>query len=429
MLTGIFLLLHCTVFLVSASAQESTKVRVGIYENQPKVFTDSQGNASGFWPDIIAYIASNERWQVEYVHGTWQQCLKQLRNSEIDMMPDVAFSEERSKVYGFSKEPVYTSWSGVYTRKGSDVEGVLDLAGKNIAVLKGSINFEAPGGIRDLLNRFGIKCVFTEVDSYAEVFELVKTGRADAGVVSKDFAYLHEEEFDLVPTSIIFQPARLHFAFPKGADFTPSLIAAIDRRVIQLKEDRQSIYYRSLEKWFGVKPVNKPVIPGWAKLMLLGIGGLALLLLGANVVLKSQVKSKTRELRQDIAKRKQAEESKRRYDQELTIRNRIATIFLTTPDEEMYNEVLKVLLDALDSEYGVFGYMDEGGSLYDPTRLERMPGRRKDVRVSPSEMGRQLVATMHPRKEDHLQQPAFRQNAQGARGHKKTHILARDSSG
>ena len=44
---------------------------------------------------------------------------------------------------------------------------------------------------------------------------------------------------------------------------------------------------------------------------------------------------------------------------DLSIRNRISQIFLTTPDEDMYEEVLLVILEVMESKYGVFGYIDE----------------------------------------------------------------------
>lgn len=200
-------LLYVSVFGTAVAADDSITVRVGIYENQPKIFTDDQGNASGFWPDIIGYIASKEGWKIEYIYGTWTECLKRLENNEIDMMPDVAYTEERSRQYDFSHETVYTSWSMVYTREGTDIQSLLDLEGKNIAVLKGSVNVEGPDGIKKLVSAFNIHCTFTEVDSYARVFELVKSGEADAGVTSKDFGYQHETDFNLVKTAIIFQPS------------------------------------------------------------------------------------------------------------------------------------------------------------------------------------------------------------------------------
>lgn len=73
------------------------------------------------------------------------------------------------------------------------------------------------------------------------------------------------------------------------------------------------------------------------------------------------------ELRREIAERRRAEEALKRSECELAIRNRIAEVFLTVPDDEMYAEVLKLVLEALDSEYGVFGYIAEDGALVVPT--------------------------------------------------------------
>ena len=69
----------------------------------------------------------------------------------------------------------------------------------------------------------------------------------------------------------------------------------------------------------------------------------------------------------DVTAWKQAEEALRQSEMELHIRNRIAHIFLTVPDDTMYAEVLKIILEAMESAFGVFGYIDEQGSLVCPT--------------------------------------------------------------
>lgn len=58
-------------------------------------------------------------------------------------------------------------------------------------------------------------------------------------------------------------------------------------------------------------------------------------------------------------KARQAQDDLRQSEQDLRIRNQIANIFLTVPDDEMYGEVLEIVLEAMESKYGVFGYIDE----------------------------------------------------------------------
>jgi PAS domain S-box-containing protein len=62
----------------------------------------------------------------------------------------------------------------------------------------------------------------------------------------------------------------------------------------------------------------------------------------------------------DVTERKGAE-------RELRLRNRIAQVFLTIADDRMYGEVLDVLRESCESEYGFFGYIDENGDLVSPS--------------------------------------------------------------
>lgn len=75
----------------------------------------------------------------------------------------------------------------------------------------------------------------------------------------------------------------------------------------------------------------------------------------------------TRKLEADEAEWIQTTENLRLSQRELIIRNRITTIFLTLSDEEMYNEVLNAYLEAMESKFGVFGYIDENGALIVPS--------------------------------------------------------------
>ncbi len=300
--------LHASILGVAVSADDPITVRVGTYENSPKIFTDDEGNVSGFWPDIIEHIASEEGWEIEYVHGTWTQCLERLLSGEIDIMPDVAYTEERSRLYAFSDEPLLVSWSEVFAREGVDIQSIVDLEGKSIAVLQGSVNVEGPRGVKELVDAFDIRVTFIEVDSYTRVFELLDSGQADAGVTNWNWAGENAAAFKVVQTSILFQPISIHFAFPRESALTPQLSERIDHHLAAFKQEEGSIYFRTLEKWTGDEPYAVSVIPEWVKWALIGAGGLALLLGGGGLFMKRQVNSRTRELVKEIDERKQAEE-------------------------------------------------------------------------------------------------------------------------
>lgn len=74
----------------------------------------------------------------------------------------------------------------------------------------------------------------------------------------------------------------------------------------------------------------------------------------------------------DITERKKIEERIRQSERRTTILNQIARVFLTIPDEEMYGEVLAVVLQVMKSRQGIFGYISDRGDLV-------MPSMTRDV--------------------------------------------------
>jgi PAS domain S-box-containing protein len=70
---------------------------------------------------------------------------------------------------------------------------------------------------------------------------------------------------------------------------------------------------------------------------------------------------------QDITERKQAEASLIRQQRSIKLSSRIANVFLTSPQSEVYADVLDVLLKTLESRFGYFGYIDEAGDLVSPS--------------------------------------------------------------
>jgi PAS domain S-box-containing protein/putative nucleotidyltransferase with HDIG domain len=86
---------------------------------------------------------------------------------------------------------------------------------------------------------------------------------------------------------------------------------------------------------------------------------------------------------EDVTERRQAEAALRQSEQELTTRNRIAHIFLTVMDDAIYPAVLAVVLEALKSKCGIFGYLEENGALVVPAMTRHTsdygPSPQKDI--------------------------------------------------
>ena len=226
-------------------------IKVGAYENYPKIYQGENGDISGFWPDLLDYIAKKENWEILYVNGTWKQGLERLKKTEIDIMLDVAFTKERNKVFAFSQIPVLMSWSRIYVHENNrDIHGITDLENKRIGALEQSVNLEGEGGIKEILRKFDIKSKFIEYNSYQKVFDSLEKGEIDAGVTNRNFGNKNEDNYQVKKTSIIFQPINMNFAFPMNHSFSAQLSKKIDIHIKKLKSTEDSIYYKLLEKYY-----------------------------------------------------------------------------------------------------------------------------------------------------------------------------------
>lgn len=251
--------------IVYAADPERT-VRVGVYENKPKTYQDYRGMAVGLFPDILNYIAEKERWQLEYVFGTWDEGLRRLEKGEIDVMVDVAPSGERRAIFAFTNESVFSSWGVVYVQK-EDVQtaSFSDLDGKKIAILESSVYFDEPESIEDYIQAFGVNVEFVNVQEYNDVFELLNDGEVDAAVVGRIFALTNQKYYpNIKQTDIFFKPTELRFALTKDDSDTPQLIDRLDYWTKQLKAGHEGAYRQILDRYnLGGLTVSTVVSPWW----------------------------------------------------------------------------------------------------------------------------------------------------------------------
>ncbi len=291
--------------LLSASpAAAGRNVRVGVYQNEPKVFLDENGQAAGLFIELLEKIAAEEGWTLEYVPCEWEACLNALAAGEIDLMPDVAYSAERDQRFDFHQTPVLESWSRVYAAPASQITGLSNLNGKRVAVLEGSIQETV---FQQLMDGFGYQVSIIPAASLIEAFELASQGEADAAIANHLFGDYFCSRYGLQKTTIDFNPTQLFYAVAEGRN--ADLLAAIDRHLNEWISVPDSPYYTTLGHWTDLSPQARVPAHLW---WLIGImSGLLALSLAAVLLLRRRGTSSLRELLQTRAALRQVE---RRYE-------------------------------------------------------------------------------------------------------------------
>ena len=306
---------HMLVFLVAVLASAAVLaaprvVRVGVYDNPPKIQAGPQGQPSGILGDLLVEMARQEQWTIEPVACDWEQCLQQLESGAIDLLPDVAYNEERAQRFDFHRIPALPSWSQLYRRRDVTLQSVLDLDHKRVAVLEGSVQQRHLAG---LLNSFGLQAELLPAKTFEEAFSLVASGQADAVAANRYSGDRAAGDYGLEATTLVFLPSKLFFATGKGRG--ADLLAAVDARLEAWQSDADSFYFQTLARWGQQGTQTRvPVVFWWG---LAGVVGLLALALGFLALLRREVARQTRALRESEERLRLASASQGLYDLDL----------------------------------------------------------------------------------------------------------------
>lgn len=303
----LYLLLFSLIGPVTAQIKEP--VRVGVYNNSPKIFLNKDGEADGIFIDLINHIAENEDLEIQYIPGEWQELKEMLLEEKIDVLPDFTFSEQTDSLYAINSIPVLSSWLEVYSMKGTQLYSIDDLNHKRIGALRGSIQQQY---LEEYLqNELSLSFNLNVYNSYPESIDALRAGKVDLLVASRFFYFSNYFSEDISPTGIIFKPADLYFGFQKDGD--PNLIILFDRYLAEMKNDPNSAYYSILQSW--LDPAFRKQQPRYFLWILAGLLSILLVVLVFTFLLKYQVDVQTKALwrknRQLTRAKEKAEENER----------------------------------------------------------------------------------------------------------------------
>ena len=279
------------VLVGSPPAEPEQQLRVGLYQNPPKIYAGDDGVPAGFFPGLLDRVAAEENWRITYVPCSWSDCLDLLRAGELDLMPDVAASPQRRETMAFHQVPVVQAWSQVYAPAEARISSLEDLAARGLAVLGGSVQHER---LRTWQEVEGHDYQIVTVATMDEAFTRVEAGEAAAAVANNFFGRRHAMDSGLTETPITFGLSNLYFA--ARPDAGAALLETLDAYFSTWKAEPDSPYYDVLREATAAPEARE--IPVWLlPLLAVSLGG-ALIAGGMAWLLRWQVKRRTRELRE-----------------------------------------------------------------------------------------------------------------------------------
>ena len=106
----------------------------------PFIFLDEEGSFSGIASSYIDLITDRLGLRFNPVYGlSWSEVTEKIKNKSLDILPAVAYTEERAEYLDFTK-PYFQFPIVIATRKdGAFVDSLKGLSGKRVGVIKGYI--------------------------------------------------------------------------------------------------------------------------------------------------------------------------------------------------------------------------------------------------------------------------------------------------
>jgi len=264
----------------------SSSIKFGVHQNKPLNFRDQDGQIKGLVIDVFTHIANQEGWQIEYLPCLWGDCLEKLKKGDIDVLSAIGYTSKRQETYDFNETPLITNWGMVVVHPDAAIQSILDLQGKSIAVMKKANHTLA---LKELLQEFRIDVNYLEVNDFMEVFRLVQEKKVDAGVVNRLLASQFSKKYNVIKSSIVFNPIEIRYAFTKNRHMEK--LKVVDSRLLEMLKDPGSSYHKSFAHWFGDRETTNR--PDWLKWLMASSIILIMVFVVISVLLRHQVKVKT----------------------------------------------------------------------------------------------------------------------------------------
>lgn len=104
LVSGILAIVMCMVFVFPVFAEGTDKwttVRVACGINK-SLYINENGEAEGYCSEYLTELAKINKWNIEYVEGSWTESVQRLIDGEIDLLFPTQMTDQRKETMGFS---------------------------------------------------------------------------------------------------------------------------------------------------------------------------------------------------------------------------------------------------------------------------------------------------------------------------------------
>ncbi len=232
----VFVLLLCRISLCDAART----VKVGYIDYEG--FIESVHNEyQGYGVDYLEEIAKQSNLRFTFEKDTWQNCLNKLLTGEIDLVCTAQKTPSRILLYNFSKYPLGTEATIVYSRLNDDIcfEEFDAFNGKTLGMLQGSFQSEI---FASYAAEHHFSCRNRYYNDEAELLQALNSGEVDlilSGSLARHSGLKVVSEFG---------SDEFYFMANKN---DVQLMNALDEALDKIRVKKPSIALELYKKWYG----------------------------------------------------------------------------------------------------------------------------------------------------------------------------------
>ena len=221
----------------AATSSDKTTLIVGFDQSYPPYgFVGNDGNFTGFDLDLAAEVASRNGWDIQLEPIDWDAKDTLLNSGAITCIWNGFTMEGRENDYTFS-DPYMLNAQVVVVKKGSGIESLADLAGKNVITQTDSAAYDVLAG--DEATKADLAATFASLETigdYNTAFMQLESGAVDAVACDLSIA---QYQMSAKPDAYVQLPEDLsseHYAVGVKKGDT-ELADAITKTLKEMNED------------------------------------------------------------------------------------------------------------------------------------------------------------------------------------------------